>query len=142
MTTRYEHFNELLFESYCKTCIDNAIAKERKRKHTLAQRERSISALTDAELYTLSKAQTEFEEVEEAHERFFVRGNIFQVQDPRIGQAISYLLPRDREIILLYYFAEMNDDEIAGELGMSRATVQRRRTLAKLKLKELLEGGI
>ena len=98
--------------------------------------------MTDAERYTLSKAQTEFEEVEEAHERFFVRGNIFQVQDPRIGQAISYLLPRDREIILLYYFAEMNDDEIANELRISRATVQRRRTLAKLKLKELLEDGI
>ena len=142
MTTRYERFNELIFESYCKTCIDNAIAKERKRKYILAQRERSISVLTDAELYTLSQNQTEFEEVEEEHERFFVRGNTFQVQDSRIGQALSYLLPRDREIILLYYFAEMNDDEIADELRISRATVQRRRTLAKLKLKDLLEGGI
>ena len=142
MTTRYERFNELIFESYCKTCIDNAIAKERKRKYILAQRERSISALTDAELYMLSKDQKEFEKVEEEHENFFVRGNTFQVQDPRIGQAISYLLPRDREIILLYYFAEMNDDEIANELRISRATVQRRRTLAKLKLKELLEDGI
>lgn len=142
MTTRYERFNELIFEFYCKTCIDNAIAKERKRKYILAQRERSFSALTNAELYALSQNQTEFEEIEEEHELFFVRGNTFQVQDSRIGQALSYLLPRDREIILLYYFAEMNDDEIAAELRMSRATVQRRRTLAKLKLKELLEDGI
>ena len=142
MTTRYERFNELIFESYCKTCIDNAIAKERKRKYILAQRERSISALTDAELYTLSKDQPEFEEIEEEHEDFFVGGSMFQVRDQRIGRALAYLLPRDREIILLYYFAEMNDDEIAGELRISRATVQRRRTLAKLKLKDLLEGGI
>ena len=142
MKTRYERFNELIFESYCKTCIDNAIAKERKRKYILAQRERSISALTDAELYMLSKDQKEFEKVEEEHENFFVRGNTFQVQDQHIGRALSYLLPRDREIILLYYFAEMNDDEIADELRISRATVQRRRTLAKLKLKELLEDGI
>lgn len=142
MKTRYERFNELIFESYCKTCIDNAIAKERKRKYILAQRERSISALTDAELYMVSKDQKEFEKVEEEHENFFVRGNTFQVQDQHIGRALSYLLPRDREIILLYYFAEMNDDEIADELRISRATVQRRRTLAKLKLKELLEDGI
>ena len=142
MVTRYERFNEMLFESYCKTCIDNTISKERKRKYVQAQRERSISSMTDAEMYELSKSQAGLEEIEEEHENFFVRGNTFQVQDQHIGRALSYLLPRDREIILLYYFAEMNDDEIAAELRMSRATVQRRRTLAKLKLKDLLEGGI
>ena len=114
MVTRYERFNEMLFESYCKTCIDNAI----------------------------SKSQAGLEEIEEEHEDFFIRGNMFRVRNRRIGRALTYLLPRDREIILLYYFAEMNDDEIAAELRMSRATVQRRRTLAKLKSKDLLEGGI
>lgn len=142
MVTRYERFNEMLFESYCKTCIDNAISKERKRKYVQAQRERSISSMTDAEMYELSKSQAGLEEIEEEHEDFFIRGNMFRVRNRRIGRALTYLLPRDREIILLYYFAEMNDDEIAAELRMSRATVQRRRTLAKLKLKDLLEGGI
>ena len=32
MDQRYELFNEILFDSYCKTCISNAILKERERK--------------------------------------------------------------------------------------------------------------
>ena len=30
--TRFEKFNEMLFESYCKKSVSNAIKKERQRK--------------------------------------------------------------------------------------------------------------
>ena len=53
--TIFEKFNEMIFESYCKKSISNAIKKERHKKATRGQIEQPLSALTDAVLYALSK---------------------------------------------------------------------------------------
>lgn len=141
MPTDYERFNEMLFESYCKTSIDNAISKERKKKYERAKWERPLSALTDTELYQLTGEGREFDTVEDFM-TVYTHEDVFRVRDLQIGRALSCLLSRDREIVLLYYFAEMNDTEIAARLRIPRATVQRRRTRAKEKLRDLIEGEV
>lgn len=45
---RFEKFNEMLFESYCKKSVSNAINKEKERKVAKGKSELSLSALTDA----------------------------------------------------------------------------------------------
>ena len=58
--------------------------------------------------------------------------------DERLSRAISYLLPKDREIGLLSYFTELTDEEVAQRVKLSRSTVQRRRTAALDKPREML----
>ena len=134
---QYEKFNEMLFESYCKTSIDHAITKARMKKKVQSEWEQSLSDLTDASMYTLVK-DTGGIEIPDDSMVFWVRGSCVAVGMPRIGQALLRLLPQDREIVLLYYFQEMTDDEIAAILKLIRATVQRRRANAKQKLRLIL----
>ena len=47
MDERYERFNEITFEAYCKAAIDKAVLKERQRKAARAEKEIPFSALTD-----------------------------------------------------------------------------------------------
>ena len=141
MTNRYESFNEIIFEAYCKTAIDNAVLKERMRKARRSQWEQSLAVLSDAVLYALSREEPESEPEEEAV-MFRVQERAIPVCHRELGQALLYLLPRDREIVLLYYFEDMKDEEIARTIAVGRATVQRRRNAAVKKLKSLLEVGL
>lgn len=134
---RYEDYNEMLYEAYCKTAIDNAILKARKKKVAHGQLVSSLSDLSDAELLTFVE---EWEpELPNDFFTYHTHEQTIQIKDQKLGQAISGLLPKDREIILLYYFLGLRDEAIAKRLNMSRATVQRRREKAQKKLKTILE---
>lgn len=140
MTDQYIRFNEKTFEAYCKVAVDKAVLKEKAKKMERAVWERSLSEMTDATLFAVAK-NDEYEEAEESELRIFiVQGRAINVYHDQLGQALSFLLPRDREIILLYYFADLNDEEIAKRLKLNRATVQRRRNQSKQKMKLFLEG--
>ena len=133
--SRYEYFNEITFEAYCKRAIDRAILKARWRQAARAKREISLSELPENALYDVG---TELERAEAERRVFHVRGVDVAVSDERLARAISYLLPKDREIVLLSYFAELTDEEVAQRVKLSRSTVQRRRTAALDKLREML----
>ena len=140
MTDQYIRFNEKTFEAYCKVAVDKAVLKEKAKKMGRAVWEWSLSEMTDATLFAVAK-NDEYEEAEESEPRIFiVQGRAINVYHDQLGQALSFLLPRDREIILLYYFADLNDEEIAKRLKLNRATVQRRRNQTKQKMKLFLEG--
>ena len=49
--SRYEYFNEITFEAYCKRAIDRAILKARQRQAARAKREISLSELPENALY-------------------------------------------------------------------------------------------
>ena len=136
---RYEDYNEMLYEAYCKAAIDNAILKERMKKAAHGQLVRSLSNLSDAELLTLTSEPEA--EPPEVFITYHTQDGDIPIHDLKLGQALASLLPRDREIILLYYFLGLRDEAIAKRLNMSRATVQRRREKAQKKLKMILEGN-
>ena len=46
--SRFEIFNEIMFEAYCKKAVRNATKKERQKKSKRGQMEQSLSTLTDA----------------------------------------------------------------------------------------------
>ena len=140
MDKRYEVFNEMLFESYCKKSVDNAILKEFMRKKSKSRWQLSLSSLTDAVIYALVEKEIEIER-EETPQTFAVHGIDIPVFNSRLAQAISYLTPKDREIVLLYYFLGMTDERIANTLSSTTPTVNRRRKAAKLKLRSFLEGA-
>lgn len=139
MTTRYEAFNEVTFEAYVKSAIDRSILKERLKKAERGQWEQPYSALTDAMLYELSHEDAGISQAERSCRVFQAQGVTVPVYSEELGQALSYLMPRDREIILLYFFVGEKTDRIAHMMGIDPTTVWRRRKAAMQKLRELLE---
>lgn len=135
--SRYEQFNEITFEA-CKRAIDRAILKARQRQAARAKREISLSELPENALYDVGTEDGELERATDEQRVFHVRGVDIAVSDERLARAISYLLPKDREIVLLSYFAERTDGEVSQRVKLSRPTVQRRRKAALDKLREML----
>lgn len=137
MNTRYERYNEITFEAYCKASIDNAILKGRMEKAKRASKEVSLSTLTDTELYKLyAESREPNYHLTQEYVSFSINGITIPVHDPEMGQALSYLPPKLRNVLLLSYFLNMSDPQIAAQLRISKSAAQRRRTTALQRLKE------
>ena len=61
------------------------------------------------------------------------------VENDLLGEALRNLSDKKREIILLYYFMNMNDTEIAELLKLNRSTVYRHRTSGLNLIKNFME---
>ena len=114
----FEVFNEIMFEAYCKKAVSNATKKERRKKSKRGQMEQS------EEPYT-----------------FHVQGMYIPVYDPRLSKALFYLMPKDRELILLYYFKGLKYAQIAPLVHISASAVSRRSRAATKRLRESIENA-
>ena len=139
--TRFEQFNEMMFEAYCKKTVSNAAKKECQKKAARGLMEQSLSELTDATLYGVVAESGEVEQPEEPCQIFYVQEMNIPVYEPELSKALSYLMPKDREIILLYYFKGLKDAKIALLVHMGVSTVSRRRRAATKRLRELIENA-
>lgn len=139
MATTYETFNEVTFEAYVKSAIDKSILKERLKKTERGQLELPYSALTDTMLYKLFQEEAGISRVERSCRIFRVQGKNIPVYNEKLEQAISYLMPRDREIILLYFFLEVKTEAIAHMMNIDPTTVRRHRKTAIQKMRDYLE---
>jgi len=135
MSTRYERYNEITFEKYCRTSITNAVLKGRIEKSKCASREISIEDLPDAILYSFSFDSVGLEDTDFEIKVFESAGFKIIVHDAALGHAISFLPKKNRDVLLLSYFLDMTDQEIANRLGIIKSTVQYRRITALRELK-------
>ena len=74
---------------------------------------------------------------DEAEKSFFVAGK--EITAKLLAEALHSLPDDKREAVLLYYFFDMNDAEIAKLQNIPRSTVQYRRTSSFDLLKRYLE---
>ena len=102
--------------------------------------ELSFSALTDAALHAPSPEDGEINRAEANCRIFYVQDMKIPVYGEALGQALSWLLPEDRAIVLLCFFRQIKTDEIACRLKTSPDTVRRRRKSALRKLRDYLEA--
>lgn len=65
-----------------------------------------------------------------------------QEEDSIILDEVHKLPPKEREVLLLHYWQELDADEIARALSINRATVYRRLERARQRLKMNVEGGL
>ena len=65
-----------------------------------------------------------------------------RTEDSPILDEVQRLPAKEREVILLHYWQEMDADEIASALSINRATVYRRLERARQRLKMNVEGGL
>lgn len=74
--------------------------------------------------------------------RFFtLNGLSVGVENDLLSEALRELPDKKREILLLFYFMDMSDSEIADLLKLNRSTVYRHRTSGLALIKKVY-GGI
>ena len=135
---RFEKFNERNFEAYCKKSIDHAILKERQKKAAMSQMERPLSDLTESLFQALSVEDDITDHIKEECQIFQVQDMSFYISNQKLSRALMGLLPKDWEIVLLYFFGGLKDKEIALFVKKDRTTVFRRRKAAIEQLRTLL----
>lgn len=124
------------FEYFCKQILKN----ERNDYHRrLNHRQKHEVLFCELPPYTLEQIAVWDEYFQDTY-IFEIMGFEVAVADELLAEALK-TLPQDRlEIILLSYFLQMSDPEIAERLNLIRRTVSHRRKNALRKLQKIMEG--
>lgn len=123
------------FDCFCKKVL-----REEARDYIRSLRRRRGKELPFSELSEAQLGQlTCLDEYPSAVSAFIVQGQAISIRDERLAEAIGALPTDRREIVLLSYFMDMPDQEIAERLGMARSTVQYKRKNALKKIRRKLE---
>ena len=128
------------FDSFCKKVLREEARDYMRYVNRLSDREVNLSELSEeqlSQLCVLDKYPSE-------QTSFDVQGYSVAIKDARLAEALASLSEEKRDIVLLSYFLDMNDGEIADRLNIMRRTVQRRRTSSLTEIRnrmEVLEDG-
>ena len=124
------------FNGFCKRTLKNESINAHKELRKRQAHEISFSDLTPKEKNQLYTCEDFFAEDKE-EQTFFAGGK--ELSAKLIADAIHSLPEEKRRAVLLYYFFDMSDAEIAALYQIPRSTVQYRRTSSFELLKRYLE---
>jgi len=121
------------FDCVCKKALKSELLDYRKVVGRHQKYEILMSELSDQEmqeLFTMDEYSTD-------KYRFRVLGYDIEVRDDLIAEALQKLSEQKRNVILLSFFMDMSDAEIAREMKLVRSTIHehRKRSLEILKRK-------
>lgn len=124
------------FDAFCKKVLRNEardylVVLARKRSREISFSELPVEAMEQFSVW---------DDYFVDERTFDVFGHIIQINNDELAEAISALPAEKRNVILLSYFLDMTDKEIAELLNMVRSSVTYRRTVG-LKLLKALMGG-
>lgn len=128
------------FDSICRKVLRDESRNYKKQLARRAEKEINLSELSEAELGQLYA----MDEHPSDSTYFDVLEYRVPVKDDRLAEALAALPSKKRDVILLSYFLDMTDTEIAEKLKVVGSTIHRRRTssLEELKLRlEVKEDG-
>lgn len=125
------------FDAFCKRVIRNASVDAKR----LYWRNKEISS--DDEMlakYVKSLRSSDTYNPRAYEKIFYVNGIKVAVRDEAVGEALKFIMPNKRAILLLSYFMDYRDADIARLLKITSPTVSYRRKQALIQLKLLLEA--
>jgi RNA polymerase sigma factor (sigma-70 family) len=124
------------FDSYCKKVLKHEVIDWQRTIKRRGEHEILFSELSKQDLERLTVTDKYF-----AGEYVFsVLGESVGVSDYELGEALSGLPADGREIVLMSYFFNMTDKEIAERLNIARRTVAYRRAGILRELKNYMES--
>ncbi len=129
-------FQERNFDVFCKKTINNLSAYAL-RTHINSQRRHQT--LDDCVIQEIASAQVE-DDYHFYGRTFSVRGISLVVRDEVMGECLQYIPPDKRSVLLLSYFGEFSDTEVAKILGITNGTVMYRKKDALRRLRALMEA--
>ena len=123
------------FDSFCKKVLrEESRDYERQLAHIL-EREITFSDLSESILSRIGV----MDEYPSDHTYFDVLDYRVAVRNNQLAKALASLPSKKRDVVLLAFFLDINDDEIAEKFNVVRTTIQRRRTSSLAELKSRLE---
>lgn len=109
------------FDYICKRAIENERKNYVKHLSGISNREVSFTEIGD---YRVNQFSVMDQYVTDLH-MFTVRNYQIGLTDSGLSEALQHLDTKKRDIILLYYFMEMNDTEISTLFNLNRSTIHR-----------------
>ena len=137
-TDEFRLYHEQTFDSFSKRVIKHIAIDIHNAEAALSKVEVSLSTLPYSETAKLSAEDT-YDLSDDVCARFDLLGIPIEVHDPALGQALSSLPPKRRDVVLLFYFADQNEPQIGKLLNITTMAVNSRRRKALAALRELLE---
>lgn len=123
------------FDSICRKVLRDESRNYKKQMARRAEREINLSALSEAELAQLY----ETDEYPSDSVIFDVLEYRVAVKDDRLAEALTALPGKKRDVVILSYFLELSDTEIAQIFRVVSSTIHRRRTSSLKELKWRME---
>lgn len=133
----HEEHKRHTFDSYCKKVVKNEAINIQKRLNKQRKREMSFSDLSEWELERLAQYDEYTFEVTTFQVLVFNIG----IKNELLSESMSMLSKDKQQIILLSYFFDMTDQEIADALSLARSTIQYKRTKALEELQKMMKGN-
>ena len=136
-TLSFENIIRMQFDSLMKLIIRRKIASYYKTLTRRSKHEKSFYDMSEFE----SKENVISDEYPSEYMDFSVSGYCIRVLDEKLGEALERLSEGQRNIVLMFYYLDMSDSEIAGLYNLSRSTIFRRRKNALTNLKIQMKGN-
>lgn len=131
----FKNIIRLQFNAMMMRTIKGTLKQKKKQIARRSTREIPFSEIDTIPLYTQGTADTYSCDMELFHTLHFV----VHVNDEKISIALKELSERQRAFILLYYFRNMSDREIAELYHISRSAVGYTRNRGLQKLKKMMK---
>ena len=128
MTIRHQ------FDRLCQMALKGEAVNSYKHMDYRRKHEVTFSELSEKELsklFTMDEYGTEYH-------HFEVHGYDIEVKNTLIAEALKELSERKRNVILLSYFMEMSDADIAREMNLVRSSIHEHRTRSLEILKKII----
>lgn len=123
------------FDRICKLVLKNEAIDYHRHMAYRQKHEVMLSELTE---YEQNQMYTE-DEYGAENQWFRVMDYDIEVKDALIAEALQVLSERKRDVILLSYFMDMSDAEIARKMNLVRCTVREHRVRSLELLKKIME---
>lgn len=123
------------FDSFCKTVLKNAAIDCYREIQKHRERELFFSELTKKEWQQLCM---EDEYRLDSH-IFQVLGQEVEVKNFMIAKALNHLPEKQRNVILMYYYLQMTETEIAEQMDLGQSTINYHKINSLKDLAEFLE---
>lgn len=123
------------FDYICKRAIEDERKNYFKHLSSILKQEISFSNTAD---YLVNQFST-VDHYATDLQMFTLYGSNIGVKSDLLSEALRNLTDKKRNIILLYYFMDMSDAEIAALLKLNRSTVYRHRTSGLAFIKKFME---
>jgi len=127
---------EQTFDSFTKTVIKTESLDILREYSRQAEREVSLSDMTPAEIGRRANVSDTYRPYRRA---YTVRNYVIHVYDPEFGELLQKLTPQRRDVILLYYYLDLNDVEVGKILHIDNTTAKYRRLAALDRLRKMME---
>lgn len=134
-----EEYHEYSFDAFCKKAIRN-LAVDAKRIYWKKSMMTSDDELLASYVKSLKTEDTY--DLNKYEKMYYVNGVKVVVTNETVGEALKFIMPNKRAVLLLSFFMDYRDSEIARTLRITNSTVSYRKKQALMQLKVLLEGKI